>query len=74
MQPFPSIGKVLIFTGLIIFVIGLLFLFLDKIPWFGRLPGDISYEGKRVHFYFPLTTCILISLLITLFLWFLGRR
>lgn len=74
MQPIPTLGKMLIVLGLIITLTGLLFVFFDKIPWFGRLPGDFSYEGKKVHIYFPLTTCILISLVITFILWLLGRR
>lgn len=67
-------GRMLIILGLIMVVMGLAFVFMDKIPWLGRLPGDISYEGKRVHFYFPLTTCIIISLILTLLLWLIGRR
>ncbi|HOJ51563.1 MAG TPA: DUF2905 domain-containing protein [Syntrophales bacterium] len=74
MQPFPTLGKLLIAAGVILALMGLALIFMDKIPWFGRLPGDISYEGKRVHFYFPLTTCIVISLLLTFILWLIGRR
>lgn len=74
MQPFYPLGKMLIIIGLCVLAIGIALILFDKIPWFGRLPGDISYEGKRVHFYFPITTCILISLIITLILWILGRR
>jgi hypothetical protein len=39
------------------------------IPWLGKLPGDIAVEGKGVRFYFPLVTCILVSLLLTVILW-----
>lgn len=74
MPPLPTMGRMLIILGLIMVVMGLAFVFMDKIPWLGRLPGDISYEGKRVHFYFPLTTCIIISLILTLLLWLIGRR
>lgn len=47
-------------------VLGGLLLFLPKIPFLGRLPGDIFYKGEKFSFYFPLTTSILISILLTL--------
>ncbi len=46
--------------------LGVLLLFSDKIPWLGRLPGDISIKRENFTFYFPLTTCILLSLLLSL--------
>lgn len=64
----------LLLVGIILVLMGLTFLFADKIPGIGKLPGDIMYEGKRVRFYFPITTCIVISLIITLILWLIGRR
>ncbi|MCG6537604.1 MAG: DUF2905 domain-containing protein [Syntrophales bacterium LBB04] len=45
-----------------------------QIPWLGRFPGDISFEGKNISFYFPLTTCLIISLVMTLILWIINRR
>jgi len=56
----------LIFFGCLMAALGVLLLFSDKIPWLGRLPGDISIKRENFSFYFPLTTCILLSLLLSL--------
>jgi len=50
----------------VLVVIGLIFILGDKIPWIGRLPGDIIIKRDKFTFYFPLMTCIIISLLLTL--------
>jgi hypothetical protein len=62
-----ALGKLLILLGVFIILIGLLLMVGDKIPWVGKLPGDIVIKKEKFTFYFPLTTSILISLLITLF-------
>ena len=62
-----ALGKMLVLLGVFIILIGLLLMVGDKIPWIGRLPGDIVIKKEKFTFYFPLTTSILISLLITLF-------
>lgn len=63
----PESGKYIIFVGIAIVVIGALVYFLgDKLHWIGRLPGDIRVENENFRFYFPLTTMILLSLLLTL--------
>lgn len=60
-------GKYLIFTGILIIVIGIIvYFFHNKLNWIGRLPGDIRIEKENFKFYFPLTTMILLSLLLTL--------
>jgi len=59
-------GKVLIFFGILLIVLGLIFLFIDKIPLLGKLPGDIRIEKKNFVFYFPLTTSIILSLILTI--------
>jgi hypothetical protein len=62
-------GKYIIGFGFLIVVAGLvIYFFHDKLHWLGRLPGDIRVERKDFRFYFPITTMILISLLITLIL------
>ncbi|MHC1697200.1 MAG: DUF2905 domain-containing protein [Geobacteraceae bacterium] len=61
-----GIGKLLIISGCLMAVLGVVLVFSDKIPWLGRLPGDISIKRENFSFYFPLTTCILISLLLSL--------
>ena len=68
MGPVVGIGKQLILIGIILIVLGGMLVLLPKIPWLGRLPGDLFFKGEKVSFYFPLTTSILISLLLTLLL------
>jgi hypothetical protein len=59
-------GKIIMIIGLIIILIGLLvYFFGNKLNFLGRLPGDIRVERENFSFYFPITTCILVSLFIT---------
>jgi len=64
--------KALIVTGLIVLAIGLLWPWLGKLP-LGRLPGDIVVDRENFRFYFPLTTMILLSVLLSLLLWLLRK-
>jgi len=64
-----SLGKVLILIGLLITAVGVLFLYSEKIGWIGRLPGDITIRRENVTVYFPLATCLLISVLLSLLIW-----
>ena len=59
----------LIFVGLIIVAIGAVWLLAPSIPWLGKLPGDIRMEGENYQFYFPVVTCIVVSLLLTGIMW-----
>jgi len=68
------IGKFLLVTGIIIAAVGGLFLLSGKLPWLGKLPGDIVIQRRNFTFYFPLATSILLSIIITFILWLLGRR
>lgn len=62
-----SLGKSLIFLGFLIMVVGVLFLFFEKLPFnIGKLPGDILIKKDNFTFYFPLTTSLLISVLLSL--------
>jgi len=61
-----ALGKILILLGVLIIIIGVLLLVGDKIPWVGKLPGDIIVKKEKFTFYFPLTTSILISIILTL--------
>jgi hypothetical protein len=61
-----ALGKMLILLGVVIIVMGLLLLVGEKIPWIGRLPGDIIIKKEKFTFYFPLATSILISIILTL--------
>jgi len=59
-------GKWIILTGIIIIVVGVvIYFFHDKLHWLGRLPGDIRVEKGNTRFYFPVTTLIIISVLLT---------
>lgn len=68
-----GLGKSLIIFGLIIIVFGIIITFAGKIPWLGRLPGDIQIKRDSFTFYFPLATCILVSVIVSLLLWLLKR-
>ena len=68
-----GLGKTLIYLGLMLVVIGVVLTFAGKLPWLGRLPGDISIERENFSFYFPLATSILISVIISLVLYFFRR-
>lgn len=70
----PSLGKTLILIGLLLVAIGLILTFAEKIPWMGRLPGDIVVKRENFTFYFPLATSIIISIILTLLFWLFGRR
>jgi hypothetical protein len=74
MLEWSNLGKMLILFGGIAMLIGLILLFADKIPFIGRLPGDIYIEKKNFTFYFPLMTSILISIILTIILNLLSRR
>ena len=69
-----EIGKMLLFFGVVLIAIGLLLLLLGRtnLP-IGRLPGDIFYRGKHTTFYFPLATCILLSIVLSVLLYLIGR-
>jgi uncharacterized membrane protein YkgB len=60
-----ALGKLLILLGVLIVVIGVLLLIGEKIPWVGRLPGDIMIKKEKFTFYFPITTSIVISIILT---------
>ncbi|HZO41250.1 MAG TPA: DUF2905 domain-containing protein [Methylomirabilota bacterium] len=69
-----NIGKILIAFGLLIVLAGVVLLLVGRVPWLGRLPGDIHYQRGNFTFYFPLATSLLLSVVLTLILYFLGRR
>ena len=68
------LGKSLIIGGVLLVILGGLVLLSGHIPWLGRLPGDIRIKRDGFSFYFPLTTCIIISVILTLLFRLLGRR
>jgi H+/Cl- antiporter ClcA len=67
-------GKYIVIVGAAIVVIGILiYFFHDKLNWFGRLPGDIRIERDNFRFYFPVTTMILLSVVISAILWVIRK-
>jgi len=69
-----QIGKALMAAGAVIVLVGAVLFLSGRLPWVGRLPGDILIERKNFTFYFPLATSILISILLTILFWVFGRR
>ena len=69
-----SFGKLLILFGLILAAVGGLMLFIGKVPYIGKLPGDIYVQRENFSFYFPLTTSILLSIVLTLLFSLFSRR
>lgn len=73
-----DLGKLLLGFGVLLVILGVIVViasnFIGKVPWLGRLPGDIYVERDGWRFYFPLATCIAISIVLTLIFSLLGRR
>jgi hypothetical protein len=69
-----EIGKFLIIVGLLILILGLLLTFAGKIPFIGKLPGDIMIQKRNFVFYFPLGTSIVLSIILSLIFYLLSRR
>jgi hypothetical protein len=70
-----DLGKLLLVVGGVIALAGLVVLLAGKLHLpLGRLPGDIVYRGKNMTFYFPLVTCLLLSVILSLVLWLFNRR
>ncbi len=65
----PALGKLLIILGIMLIIVGFAFVFGDKIPFLGRLPGDVYVKKERFSFYFPLTTSIMVSVILSLIFW-----
>ena len=69
MGPNPGqFGKILIFSGLILITAGVLVMVLSKLGLF-RLPGDMEWSGRNWKIYFPITTCIILSIILTIIAW-----
>lgn len=75
MDPAPiTLGKILIAFGLLIVLAGVVLVLVGRVPWIGRLPGDIHVQRGNFTFYFPLATSLLLSVVLTLVFYLLGRR
>jgi hypothetical protein len=69
------VGRTVIIIGLILVAVGILMTVGDRLPIkFGRLPGDIVVRGKNGVFYFPIVTCLVVSAVLSLAMWLIGRR
>lgn len=69
-----DLGRMLVFFGGLLLVVGLVLIFAGRLNLpLGRLPGDIVYRGKHTSFYFPLMTCIVLSVILSLVLYFVNR-
>ena len=69
-----DVGRALLVFGLLIAAAGAVLLVAGRVPWLGRLPGDIHIQRGSWTFYFPLATSLLLSVALTLILWLVGRR
>lgn len=74
MSEFGGLGKALVIAGLSLMLLGLFFIFFNKMSFLGKLPGDIRIARKNFTFYFPLVSCVLLSVLVSLILWLWSRR
>jgi DUF2905 family protein len=73
-QSMIDVGKLLIVIGLLIAAVGVVVTLAGRLPWLGRLPGDIYVQRGNWSFYFPLATSLVVSVVLTLLFWLLGRR
>jgi len=69
MSDHAGFGWMWLVLGLVITGVGLVWILATSIPWLGRLPGDIRIERENFRFYFPLVTCLLLSLILSLVVW-----
>ncbi|MCX5750210.1 MAG: DUF2905 domain-containing protein [Candidatus Saganbacteria bacterium] len=69
-----SLGKFLIIIGVVLISVGALLMMFGKLPWIGRLPGDIVIRKEGVTIYIPLVTMLLLSLVLTIFFNLIGRK
>ncbi len=74
MPDLSAFGKTLVFIGAITVLFGLVMIFAHKIPFLGKLPGDIYISRKNFTFYFPLATSILVSVVLSLIMWIWSKR
>jgi len=73
MSGFEGIGKILTIVGIIIVVLGLILVLGDRIPFLGKLPGDILIKKDGISFYFPVVTFLLVSVVLTIIINFILR-
>jgi hypothetical protein len=69
-----ALGKTLLATGILLALTGLVLMGIHRIPFVGRLPGDLLIKKEHLTFYIPITTCLVLSLILTLLVKFFGKR
>jgi hypothetical protein len=69
-----DLGKNIIVIGIVLVIVGIFLTVAGKIPGVGKLPGDIFIKKENFSFYFPLTTCILLSVILSAVMYFLGKK
>ncbi len=74
MENISGLGKMIFIAGIIIAVVGLIIMFFNKIPFIGKMPGDIFIKKENFTFYFPIVTSILLSIILSLIFYFLRRK
>jgi len=73
MDPTRELGRLLLVIGIVLVGAGALLMFGVRMPFrLGRLPGDISYQGRNGSFYFPIVSCIVVSAALTLLFWIIN--
>lgn len=74
MEPWRELGRVFLALGALLVLVGAFFYVGGKLPFkLGRLPGDIAYQGKNTTFYFPIVTCVVLSVAFSFVLWLISR-
>ena len=69
-----DLGKSIIVFGIVLVIVGIFMTVAGKVPGIGKLPGDILIKKENFSFYFPLTSCILLSIIISVIMYFLGKK
>jgi DUF2905 family protein len=69
-----DLGRSLVVMGLVVALVGVVLVLVGRVPWLGRLPGDIYIQRGNWSFYFPLMTSIIVSVLLTVVFWLFSRR
>lgn len=69
-----ELGKSIIFIGILLIIVGVMMTMAGKIPGVGKLPGDIMIKKENFSFYFPITTCILLSIILSAVMYLLGKK
>ena len=75
MDPFRELGRSLLFFGALLLFVGAFLYFGNKLPFrLGKLPGDIVHRGEHTTFYFPIVTCLVLSVALSLLFWLISHR